>query len=49
MTTKFLDTEGRVIDHTIAEEMAYIEKPYRETPVNFLKRIFNLKSNEILL
>jgi len=37
MTTKFLDTDGRVINHEIAEEMAYIEKPYRE---GWLKAIF---------
>jgi len=49
MTTKFIDTDGRVMDPTIAEEMAYIEKPYRETSVNFFKKLFNLKANEIIL
>lgn len=44
MTTKFIDSDGRVMDHEIAEEMAYIEKPFRE---EWLKAIFGtLRENE---
>lgn len=46
MTTKFLDSDGRVEDQEIAEEMAYIEKPFREA--NIFQRKFSSKVNYIL-
>ncbi|EKD65843.1 MAG: hypothetical protein ACD_49C00079G0007 [uncultured bacterium (gcode 4)] len=48
MTTKFLDTDGRVIDYEIAEEMAYIEKPFRENKLGIIKSIFIWRASEIL-
>lgn len=48
MTTKFLDTDGRVIDHKIAEEMAYIEKPFREEKIGIIKSLFVSKTSKIL-
>ncbi|MCK9272363.1 hypothetical protein M0P65_02340 [Candidatus Gracilibacteria bacterium] len=48
MTTKFMDADGRVLDHEIAEEMAYIEKPYRENKLGIIKSIFIGRASEIL-
>ena len=48
MTTKFLDTDGRVLDHEIAEEMAYIEKPFREEKIGIIKSLFISRASEIL-
>jgi hypothetical protein len=48
MTTNFKDNDGRIIDSQIAEEMAYIEKPYRENELGMMKSMFSCRANEIL-
>ncbi|EKD65837.1 MAG: hypothetical protein ACD_49C00079G0001 [uncultured bacterium (gcode 4)] len=55
MTTNFVDfpyglkdNNGKIIDSQIAEEMAYIEKPYRENELGMLKSMFSCRANEIL-
>jgi len=47
MTTKFKDSE-RVLDQEIAEEMAYIEKPYRENELSIWKKLVSNRAEEIL-
>lgn len=43
-----MDTDGRVIDHEIAEEMAYTEKPFREEKIGILKSLFISRTSKIL-
>lgn len=47
MTTKFKDS-NYVLDQEIAEEMAYIEKPYREKKLTLIQKFFTNKAKEIL-
>ncbi len=44
----FYDYAWRVVDMTLAEEMAYIEKPYRE-PLKWLRKFTSTKAREIIL
>jgi hypothetical protein len=48
MKTIWLNEYGQVEDSTIAESMAYIEKPFRETPVTGFKRLFTSKTRQII-
>jgi hypothetical protein len=36
------------MDQEIAEEMAYIEKPFREEKIGILKLLFTSRASEIL-
>ena len=48
MKTDLLNEEHKVEDSTVAEEMAFIEKPFRETPITGFKKLFTSKTRQIL-
>jgi hypothetical protein len=48
-TEEFYNKEWQIKNSLIAEEMAYIEKSYRETPLSMWKRFISSKLNEILI
>ncbi len=48
MRTDWLNGYGQVEDSTIAESMANIEKPFRETPVTGFKKLFTSKARQII-
>ncbi len=47
--SEHISYDWKILDMKIAEEMAYIEKPYRENELSFLKRIITTKAKKILI